>query len=121
MTIKTGEFQTMARIAAIAMGTCLLAACDGGDTGSQASSGDATGEILEGTISDSMLPVDTVRSQPPLLQEAPTSESSGEDSGAAASDATASPSADADAEASPDAQEASAEESAPAEEAAAEE
>lgn len=41
----------------------LLVAC-----GEDASEGDlaATGEVLEGTISDAMLPVDRVRSGPPL-------------------------------------------------------
>ena len=40
----------------------LLAACGG-----EADRGAATsGEVLEGTISDSMLPVDRVRSEPPL-------------------------------------------------------
>jgi hypothetical protein len=42
----------------------LLSAC--GDQ--QADEGrSATGEVLEGTISDDMLPLATVRSQPPLL------------------------------------------------------
>ena len=42
----------------------LLAAC-GGDT--PATDGDAaSGEVLEGTISDEMLPIDRVRSEPPL-------------------------------------------------------
>ena len=31
---------------------------------------EASGEVLEGTISDEMLPLDQVRSQPPLLEEA---------------------------------------------------
>jgi hypothetical protein len=42
----------------------LLAACGG-----EAPTGDgrsASGEVLEGTISDAMLPVDRVRSEPPL-------------------------------------------------------
>jgi hypothetical protein len=43
----------------------LLAAC-GDRAGDDA--GAASGEVLEGTISDSMLPLDTVRSQPPLAQ-----------------------------------------------------
>lgn len=41
----------------------LLVACgDGAAEGERATSG----EVLEGTISDAMLPVDTVRSEPPL-------------------------------------------------------
>ncbi len=43
----------------------LLAACGDGP-GDDA--GVASGEVLEGTISDSMLPLDTVRSQPPLAE-----------------------------------------------------
>lgn len=31
---------------------------------------EATGEVLEGTISDEMLPIDEVRSQAPLAEEA---------------------------------------------------
>lgn len=57
----------------------LLAAC-GDRAGDDA--GAASGEVLEGTISDSMLPLDTVRSQPPLAQPgaaARTSASAGED------------------------------------------
>lgn len=46
----------------------LLAGC-----GDDAASGDgraASGEVLEGTISDAMLPVDRVRSEPPLADPA---------------------------------------------------
>jgi hypothetical protein len=47
--------------ALIALG--LLAGC-GGDASSDKRT--ATGEVLEGTISDAMLPLDTVKSQAPL-------------------------------------------------------
>ena len=40
----------------------LLGACNGGSS----DEGAASGEVLEGTISDAMLPIDTVRSEPPL-------------------------------------------------------
>ena len=40
----------------------LLAAC----TEEPVDEGQATGEVLEGTVSDAMLPVDRVRSEPPL-------------------------------------------------------
>jgi hypothetical protein len=86
----------------------LLAAC-GDSPGDEA--GTASGEVLEGTISDSMLPLDAVRSQPPLAQpsaartgasasasetpEGEGTEAAGEDSGAAqAGDATAAAAAD---------------------------
>jgi hypothetical protein len=42
----------------------LLAAC--GDKPSRNDGRAASGEVLEGTISDEMLPVDRVRSEPPL-------------------------------------------------------
>lgn len=41
----------------------LLAACGGGG---DADGGSASGKVLEGTISDEMLPLDTVRAQAPL-------------------------------------------------------
>ena len=47
----------------------LLAAC--GDEAPTDDSRAATGEVLEGTISDAMLPVDRVRSQPPLAAPEP--------------------------------------------------
>ena len=58
----------------------------------------AAGEILPGSISDAMLPYDTVRSQPPL---APPEAAKGGPKGASAAkpDATASDAADAAAEA----------------------
>ena len=42
----------------------LLAAC--GDGASDSDGRAASGEVLEGTISDAMLPVERVRSEPPL-------------------------------------------------------
>jgi hypothetical protein len=44
-----------------------LAAC-GGDSASETDGRAASGEVLEGTISDAMLPLDTVHSQPPLAE-----------------------------------------------------
>lgn len=38
----------------------------------------AGGEILERSVSDDMLPYDTVRSQPPLVSEAPEDDASGD-------------------------------------------
>jgi hypothetical protein len=43
----------------------VLAACG---KSSENDSRSAKGEVLEGTISDAMLPVDTVRSEPPLAE-----------------------------------------------------
>jgi hypothetical protein len=55
----------------------LLSAC--GEKGKDAAQGSAGGEVLEGSISDAMLPLDTVRSQPPLAQQsgAPGGKASG--------------------------------------------
>ena len=44
----------------------LLAAC--GDAAEDDDGRTAGGQVLEGSISDSMLPLDTVRSQPPLAK-----------------------------------------------------
>lgn len=58
----------LASIAALS----LLAACSGDEPlpeGDDART--ASGEVLEGTISDAMLPVETLRSQPPLAEPSP--------------------------------------------------
>lgn len=47
----------------------LLSACGDDPVPDQSDQRTASGEVLEGTISDAMLPLDTVTSQPPLLQE----------------------------------------------------
>jgi hypothetical protein len=56
----------MRLIAAVAL-CVLLAACDWLQ-GEEDDDRTASGQVLEGTISDSMLPLDTVRSQPPLAK-----------------------------------------------------
>jgi hypothetical protein len=63
-----------ARVMVAAVLVLQLAACGGG-------SGDddertASGEVLEGSITDEMLPLDQVTSQPPLLKIEPTSKPS---------------------------------------------
>jgi len=47
-----------------------LAAC-GGDPAPSADGASASGEVLEGSISDAMLPLDSVQSQSPPLEKAP--------------------------------------------------
>ena len=47
----------------------LLAGC-GGEAKKDRTAGTAGGEILPGSASDAMLPLDTVRSQPPLAPKA---------------------------------------------------
>ncbi len=64
------------RLAIATIAVTLLAAC-GGEAPSEDSRA-ATGEVLEGTISDAMLPLDQVRSQPPLAAPRPTSTRAGD-------------------------------------------
>ncbi|RPF71915.1 hypothetical protein [Aurantiacibacter spongiae] len=62
-----------------------LAAC--GDDAAPVEDSDgatASGEILEGTISDAMLPVDRLRSEPPLVREDTGEDAPGEDDNAPA-------------------------------------
>lgn len=59
---------TPARLLVPLLATAALAACGGeAETGPERRS--AAGEVLGGTISDDMLPLDTVRSQSPPLRE----------------------------------------------------
>lgn len=81
------------RFAALLLAPLALAACQGGDKPAQKNT--AAGEILEGSVSDAMLPLDTVRSQPPLAPP-PTASGKPTAKGSAAadeSDATAESSA----------------------------
>ena len=55
---------TVKRLLPVLPALALLAAC-GGDAPADDGRA-ASGEVLEGTISDDMLPVDRVRSEPPL-------------------------------------------------------
>lgn len=54
------------RLPLVLLPIALLAACgdDKGDAGDRA----VAGEVQKGTISDAMLPLDTVRSQPPFAE-----------------------------------------------------
>ncbi|OYW45695.1 MAG: hypothetical protein B7Z08_11660 [Sphingomonadales bacterium 32-68-7] len=54
------------RLIALLALPALLAACGGEPRDDDERS--ASGEVLEGTISDAMLPIDTVSSQPPLAE-----------------------------------------------------
>ena len=63
----------------------LLAAC-GGSTPSGNDSRAASGEVLEGTISDDMVPVDRVRSEPPLEDPEAFAKARSKADGAAATD-----------------------------------
>lgn len=54
------------RLALILIAPLALAACGSGADKKQKDQRTAAGEILPGSVSDAMLPYDTVRSQPPL-------------------------------------------------------
>ncbi len=56
------------RAVVAALAVLSLSACQGEKKA--AAGGVAGGEILPGSTSDAMLPLDTIRSQPPLAQEA---------------------------------------------------
>jgi hypothetical protein len=75
-----------ARYALIALPVLLLAACNKTKEDDDRT---AKGQVLEGTIADSELPLDTVRSQPPLVKSEPkvdsTDAAEGEDAADAAS------------------------------------
>lgn len=62
-------------IALAAGGALLLAACAEDDVAQPPTDEvrGASGEVLEGTISDAMIPLDQLRSQPPLMRVEPTS------------------------------------------------
>ena len=69
----------------------LLAACDR----EPAEEGTATGEVLEGTVSDAMLPLDRVRSEAPL--EDPEAFAEAQEKAAAERGGAAAPASEADA------------------------
>ena len=79
--------------AAIAAPLLLLAACNDEPAATKGEGdADAAAEVLEGTISDEMLPLDRVRSQPPLAEgesEGESGEENGEDADGASPDETA--------------------------------
>ncbi|MBH5323528.1 hypothetical protein [Aurantiacibacter sediminis] len=70
----------------------LLAACNGDEVPADDDPREASGEVLEGTISDDMIPLDQLRSQPPLAE--PDPEEGGSATGAG--NASASDEGDAD-------------------------
>lgn len=84
----------------------LLAAC-GGDASEQEDDDarTASGEVLEGTISDAMLPLETLQSQPPLAVASPDATSAGAPAGDEGEAAEEGPAAPADDETAPPATE----------------
>lgn len=73
---------------AVPVACVLLAACGGDADNDQRT---ASGQVLEGSISDSMLPLETVRSQPPLAKVTGTPGPNATATGAPEADATAAP------------------------------
>lgn len=53
----------------------LLAGCGGAEKGTEGERKSAAGDVLGGSISDAMLPLDSVTSQSPPLRETPASDS----------------------------------------------
>ncbi len=70
----------MKRLTIIALGALTLSACQeqADEAGAAGDANRAEGEVLGGTIDDSMLPLDTVTSQAPPLRQAPSEGSSGD-------------------------------------------
>ena len=56
----------MTRLIAPALLALLLSACGGGDAKKAEGAGTAQGEVLPGSVSDAMIPLDVVKSQAPL-------------------------------------------------------
>lgn len=67
----------MKRIGVILPSVLALAAC-GGDPAPSADGASASGEVLEGSISDAMLPLDSVQSHSPPLEKPPSGAASSE-------------------------------------------
>lgn len=85
-----------------------LGGCDYFSQPAPQASGNASGEVLDGSLSDGMIPTDTLTSQPPILDEPVATGGSGGGSGAADSagdDSSADPVAEAPAPAEPAAEE----------------
>ena len=67
-----------ARLLALACPALLLASCGDEPAPVESDERTASGEVLEGSISDAMLPLDTVTSAPPLLRPEPRPEAVGD-------------------------------------------
>jgi hypothetical protein len=78
------------RLACLFLSALALAACQGEERTAETA---PQGEVLPGSVSDAMLPLDTVRSQPPFAPQTEAADGSGRRS--ASGDATEASSADA--------------------------
>lgn len=83
----------MTKLFAILPAVILLAACNGDGSPEAQASADAMaeGEVLGGTISDEMLPLDRLKSQSPPLKAEPREDGSGADSSEPATEAQEEP------------------------------
>jgi hypothetical protein len=87
----------------IAVSVLVLAACDSSDPAQTAPGGArAEGEVLGGTISDEMIPLDQLRSQSPPLRPEPTGGATGTARTPAASEAADGDAAEEPAEETPE-------------------
>lgn len=96
----------VARLAVPFAAVLLLGACDYFGTPTADSEGDASGEVLPGSVSDAMIPTDDLTSQPPSLAVQPGESGPAADSGggeATVDSAAAEPAAEAPAPAEPEA------------------
>jgi hypothetical protein len=86
-----------ARLLVIALPILLLAGCGGHNKKQATDKRTASGEVLQGTISDSMLPLAQVTSQPPRLKVQPSAspDQGTEDQGTSGDQATNQPPGDA--------------------------
>lgn len=66
------------RLLVASLPVLLLAGCEDKPQDDQRT---ASGEVLEGSISDAMLPVDTATSQPPLLKSVPAASAEADEEG----------------------------------------
>lgn len=71
------------KVAAVAAACVVLAACDAQLPGRGEDAREAEGEVLGGSISDDMLPLDQVKSQSPVLRETRSAEPGEGEEGAA--------------------------------------
>jgi hypothetical protein len=82
--------QRQLRLACLFLAPLALSACQGKESAAEAT---PPGEVLPASVSDAMLPLDTVRSQPPF---APQTEAAGKSTGGRASAGTVQPGSDGD-------------------------
>jgi hypothetical protein len=57
---------------AVALAPAVLSGC-GGDAPTEDDERTASGQVLEGSVSDAMIPLERLKSQPPLARERPAS------------------------------------------------